>query len=117
MINKIKYKIRDLKTNAIVIGSYDVEDAMRMGTHTVTDQYEFDVVDNDFLKFIMHKYMHAFDIKLNDEHNYTIKELYQLSPAMLLDLLTAYGGINYCAELIKGYNQLYIEWIEESKLK
>lgn len=115
MINKIKYIIRDLKTDALLIANYDKDEAMRMGTHLTTDQYEFKVHDNDFLKFIMHKYIYAFDIKLDDEHNYTIKEMYEMSPAMLLDLLKVYGGIEYCAELMKGYNQLYIEWIEGSK--
>lgn len=106
MIHKIKYLGRRSDGHILFI-NVDIREALQKGPHFESNGYELSISESDELAFCMHRHCPHLDIKLNPEHNYTIKELYHLCPAVLLDLLELNGGVDYIAQLLIGYEELY----------
>ena len=107
MHEKIRYIGRNKDEN-LIYKIMDIKDALEKGKSFTTENgYEMNVCDLDTLCFYMHRHCRFLDVKMNPEHKFTIKELYNLCPAILLDLLELNGGIDYIAKVLTGYEHLY----------
>ena len=106
MTQKIKY-IGRREDGQIMYSTLDIKEALEEGKSFTLNGYKMNVCDLDTLCFYMHKHCRFLDVKMNPEHKFTIKELYNLCPAILLDLLELNGGIDYIAKVLTGYEHLY----------
>lgn len=110
MIDKIRYMGRN-EDQEIGYMSLPISQALELGLKykDKDGNAEMEITSSEKLKFLMHRHCKHLKVKLNFEHRYTIAELYEVCPAILLDLLELYGGIEYLAETLIGYDQLYNE--------
>ena len=108
MINKIRY-IGRYENQDIGYENKSIEEALQLGMNYSNNGADMKVTETEKLKFLMHRHSKYLKIKFNYEHKYTIAELYELCPAVLLDMYELYGGIEYIAETLIGYDQLYNE--------
>lgn len=121
MVHRIRYAGRRNDGHMMFI-SVDAKEAVEKGKNFETNGFEMSITESDELCFFMHKHCPVLDIKLNGEHKFTIKELYYLCPAILLDLLELNGGVDYIAQILTGYDELYKqeqiirEWKEKGQL-
>ena len=106
MVHKIRY-IGRREDGHILFLNLDAKDAIEKGYTFDYGGYSMTVGEADELCYCMHKYCPNLDVRLNNEHLFTIKELYKSCPAMLLDLLELYGGADYIAQILIGYEELY----------
>ena len=106
MVHKIRYIGRRIDGHMLFI-NMDAKEAVEKGKSFMKNGYEMNLSEIDELCFYMHKYCPNLNVKMNLEHNFTIKELYNLCPAILLDLLELNGGVDYIAQILIGYEELY----------
>ena len=110
MVHKIRYIGRRIDGHMLFI-NMDAKEAVEKGKSFMQNGYEMNLSEIDELCFYMHKYCPNLNVKMNEEHNFTIKELYNLCPAILLDLLELNGGTDYIAQILIGYEELYNQQI------
>lgn len=83
------------------------KEAIEKGKTFEHDGYQMTLSGIDELCFHMHKYCPNLDVKMNGHHEFSIKELYNMCPEILLDLLALNGGTEYIAKILIGYEELY----------
>ena len=106
MPGKITYMGRD-NTDKIFIVNLEVNEALNLGKSFEKDGGTMQICESDELRYNMHKYCSRLDIRMNGWHEFTIKELYEKCPEILLDLLDLNGGSDYIAQILIGYEELY----------
>lgn len=83
------------------------EEAIEKGKSFEKNGYQMEIAKSDELCFYMHKHCPHLDLRMNGFHEFTIKELYNMCPEILLDLLDLNGGVDYIAQILIGYEELY----------
>jgi len=106
MTQKIRYSGRR-EDGHIGFISLPVKDALRKGTSFEHNGYDMTISESDVLCFRMHRHCPYLNVRMNGHHEFTIKELYDLCPEILLDLLALNGGVEYIAQILIGYEELY----------
>lgn len=106
MTQKIRYAGRRSDGHITFI-SMSPKEALKKGTSFEHNGYQMGITGSDVLCFRMHKHCPHLDIKMNGHHEFTIKELYNMCPEILLDLLALNGGVDYIAQILIGYEELY----------
>ena len=106
MVNRIRYGGRR-NDGQMMFLTIDAKEAVEKGKEFESNGYQMKLSEIDELCYYMHKHCSHLDVKMNYEHKFTIKELYNLCPAMLLDLLDLNGGVDYIAQMLIGYDELY----------
>lgn len=106
MVDRVRYVGRR-EDGHIQFLNMDVQQALTKGTSFEINGYAMTLSESDQLCFRMHKHCPHLDVKMNGEHEFSIKELYHLCPAILLDLLDLNGGSEYIAQVLIGYDELY----------
>lgn len=87
--------------------SLPFQDALVKGTAFEHNGYQMEITESDVLAFRMHRHCPYLDVRMNGHHEFTIKELYNMCPEILLDLLALNGGVEYIAQILIGYEELY----------
>ena len=87
--------------------SLPAKEALAKGKSFEHDGYQMEITESDVLCFRMHRHCPHLDIRMNGHHEFTIKELYHMCPEILLDLLALNGGVDYIAQILIGYEELY----------
>lgn len=67
----------------------------------------FSLGEEDKLKFQVYKHCRHLDIKIEINHEFTMKEMVNICPMILIDLIKTKGGIDYLAKVLIGYEELY----------
>ena len=83
------------------------KEALEKGKSFDHNGYKMEISESDVLCFRMHKHCPHLDIRMNGHHEFTIKDLYYMCPEILLDLLALNGGVEYIAQILIGYEELY----------
>jgi hypothetical protein len=106
MTQKIRYAGR--RSNGhMAFMSMSPKEALEKGKSFEHNGYQMNLSEIDELTYQMHKHCPHLNIKMNGHHEFTIKELYNLCPEILLDLLALNGGEDYIAQILIGYEELY----------
>jgi hypothetical protein len=106
MSQKIKY----IGINSVghrTLLSLPLEESIFIGYKFEKENYEYTVDSIDEVKFLMHTSLKNLDVKINNNHEFTIKELYEKCPRILEDLLDYYGGAGFISQLLSGVTELY----------
>ena len=106
MTQKIRYAGRR-DDGHMAFMSMSPEDALEKGKSFEHNGYQMELTESDQLCYYMHKYCPVLDIKMNGHHEFTISQLYNMCPEILLDLLELNGGVDYIAQILIGYEELY----------
>ena len=106
MTKKIRYGGRHENGHMAFI-SLPAKEALEKGKSFELNGYQMEISESDELCFHMHKHCPHLDIRMNGHHEFTIKELYNMCPEILLDLLDLNGGVEYIAQILIGYEELY----------
>jgi hypothetical protein len=106
MTQKIRYCGRRSDGHMTFL-SLTPQEALAKGKSFKINGYDMVLTESDELCFHMHKHCPHLDIKMNGQHEFTIKELYNMCPEILLDLLALNGGVDYIAQVLIGYEELY----------
>jgi hypothetical protein len=84
-------------TNAIEKGETFVDE----------NKITFSLGEEDKLKFQVYKHCRHLDIKIESNYEFTMKEMVNICPMILIDLIKNKGGIDYLAKVLIGYEELY----------
>lgn len=106
MTQKIRYCGRHDNGHVGFI-SLNPREALQKGESFKHNGYDMILCESDILCYRMHRHCPHLNIRMNGHHEFTIKELYNLCPEILLDLLELNGGIEYIAQILIGYEELY----------
>ena len=106
MVHKVRYVGRR-KDGHVMFANVEAKEAVEKGTSFELNGYDMNLSESDELCFRMHQHCPHLDVKMNGHHEFTIKELYNMCPAILLDLLELNGGVEYIAQVLIGYDELY----------
>ena len=106
MTKTIRYAGRRSDGHMAFISMHPKE-AIEKGRAFELNGYQMTLSEIDELCYQMHKHCPHLDIKMNGHHEFTIKELYNMCPEILLDLLELNGGVDYIAQILIGYEELY----------
>ena len=87
--------------------SLPAKEALAKGKSFEHNGYQMEITESDVLCFRMHRHCPHLDVRMNGHHEFTIKELYNMCPEILLDLLALNGGVDYIAQILIGYEELY----------
>lgn len=73
---------------------------------------EYIIVEEDKFRFLVHKYAPLLTMKLDNEHNLTINELYKADPYICMQVINLYGGEELLSKIIKSYEKSFTEMYE-----
>ena len=106
MTKKIRYGGRREDGHIAFISMY-AKEALEKGKSFELNGYQMELSESDELCYYMHRHCPHLDVRLSGHHEFTIKELYNMCPEILLDLLALNGGVDYIAQILIGYEELY----------
>lgn len=106
MTQKIRYCGRH-QNGHIAFSTLNPQEALSKGKSFEINGYQMELSESDELCYHMHRHCPHLDVKLSGHHEFTIKELYNMCPEILLDLLDLNGGTEYIAQILIGYEELY----------
>jgi hypothetical protein len=106
MTQKIRYFGRRSDGHMIFL-SLAPQEALEKGKSFKINGYKMNLSESDELCFRMHQHCPHLDVKMNGHHEFTIKELYNMCPEILIDLLELNGGIEFIAHILIGCEELY----------
>jgi len=85
-----------------------IADALERGESFVDEnKITFSLGEEDKLKFQVYKHCRHLDIKIENNHEFTMKEMVNICPMILIDLIKTKGGIDYLVKVLIGYEELY----------
>lgn len=106
MTQKIRYCGRR-EDGHMAFLSLTPKEALSRGKSFEQNGYEMTLTELDELCYHMHKHCPHLNVRMSGHHEFTIKELYNMCPEILLDLLDLNGGTDYIAQILIGYEELY----------
>lgn len=106
MTQKIRYGGRR-SDGHMAFMTMDPKEALARGKSFEHEGYQMELSESDELCYYMHRHCPNLDVKLSGHHEFTIKKLYNMCPEILLDLLDLNGGVDYIAQILIGYEELY----------
>jgi hypothetical protein len=85
-----------------------IGDALERGESFVDEnKITFILGEEDKLKYQVCKHCRHLDIKMESNYEFTMKEMVNICPMILIDLIKNKGGIEYLAKIMIGYEELY----------
>jgi hypothetical protein len=85
-----------------------IVDAIDMGeTFVSSDKITFKLYEGDKLAFQVYKNCRHLDVKIEVNHEFTMKEMVNICPNILINLVENKGGLDYIAKVLIGYEELY----------
>lgn len=85
-----------------------IPDAIDMGeTFVSSDKITFKLYEGDKLAFQVYKHCRHLDVKIEVNHEFTMKEMVNICPMILIDLIKTKGGTDYLTKVLIGYEELY----------
>ena len=120
--NLLSMEIRKISLSAISVeysgqnpwtGQYEkmylnMKDALVNGEKFISPNNTTFIMDKkDMLPFQVHKHCRHLDIKIESDHEFTMKEMVNICPNILIDLVKNKGGLDYIARVLIGYEELY----------
>lgn len=67
----------------------------------------FTLYEENKLAFQVYKHCRHLDVKIEINHEFTMKEMVNICPMILIDLIKTKGGTDYIAKVLIGYEELY----------
>lgn len=85
----------------------NITEAIKRGDVFVTNDTTFKLTEEDNLLYHVYKHCKYLDVKIENTHEFTMKEMVAICPMILIDLIKAKGGKDYIAKVLIGYEELY----------
>ena len=84
-----------------------VDEAIKRGDMFVTNDITYKLTEEDNLLYHVYKHCRHLDVKIENNYEFTMKEMVNICPMILIDLIKAKGGTDYIAKVLIGYEELY----------